>query len=222
MNKELKQQIESIRQLEDLGLPVSKEQLLQLKAAESTYIEDELLCQVQKAINPFVSELSTPFSIVINYTPKDGIVVRTSDSKIAAKSFPQKSKFPDELFPGMRVDKHKSNTKAQTNSPSTKRAPNTGLCVWISENEFVQEETAILTMIRVIELAGVESVAALKIRQDDDFLVSKAKHPKYSSTQKPLKDGYLLNTHSGTQKKKRQLTTISNALHLGWRIEIVK
>jgi hypothetical protein len=64
-------------------------------------------------------------------------------------------------------------------------------------------------------------VADLAIKHDGDILVTKKKHPKYFGTQQPLSDGYLVNTHSNTETKKKQLDYISDALQLGWKVEII-
>ena len=70
--------------------------------------------------------------------------------------------------------------------------------------------------------AGVERVARLQIRHDGDFLVSQKTHPQYANRQYQLSDGFFLNTHSDTMTKKKHLDRISAALHLGWRVEIIK
>jgi hypothetical protein len=76
-------------------------------------------------------------------------------------------------------------------------------------------------MARAIEIAGPKRVAELAIKHDGDILVSKTKHPKYFGAQQPLSDGYLVNTHSSTETKKKQLDYISDALQLGWKVEII-
>lgn len=101
-----------------------------------------------------------------------------------------------------------------------KRSPSTGLCIWTSDTDFIQEKTASQTMTKAIIAAGVDKVVALNIPHDNDFLISKTKHPKYSSSQQPLSHGYLLNTHSSTDTKKRILERIFKDLHLTWRVEI--
>ena len=77
-------------------------------------------------------------------------------------------------------------------------------------------------MAAAVEQAGVERVAALKIRHDASYLVSKEAHPKYADNQQKLSHGFLLNTHSNNETKVKQLTRISRELNLGWRIEQIK
>lgn len=105
---------------------------------------------------------------------------------------------------------------------TVKRSPATGLCVWTSDTDFIQEKTASQTMAKAIIAAGVDKVAALNTPHDGDLLVSKTKHPKYSGSQQHLPHGYLLNTHSSTDSKKRILERIFNDLHLNWRVEVMK
>lgn len=107
-------------------------------------------------------------------------------------------------------------------SKKIKRSPNTGLCVWLPNGDFIQAKKANLTMVEAVKWAGVKAVASLGLPHDGDYLVSKKEHPKYAGAQQSLPNGYLLNTHSSTMTKKQQLEKISMALNLGWKVEIVK
>ena len=79
-------------------------------------------------------------------------------------------------------------------------------------------------MVEAVKWAGVETVAALGLPHDGDYLVSKKEHPKYAGAQQSLPNGYLLNTHSSTMTKKQQLEKISKALNLvgKWRLSSKK
>lgn len=101
------------------------------------------------------------------------------------------------------------------------RSPHTGICVYYSETDYIQEKTAADTFVTAIVKAGLPDVENLKIIKEKGFLVSKDKNPNAHSPLHKVGE-YYINTHSSTQEKKGFLERISNALNLGWRIEIVK
>lgn len=101
------------------------------------------------------------------------------------------------------------------------RSPHTGICVYYSETDFIQEKIAADTFVTAIAKAGLSNVENLKIIKEKGFLVSKDKNPYAHSTLHQVGE-YYINTHSSTQEKKIFLERISKALKLGWRVEIVK
>lgn len=78
MNKELNQQIEAIKQLKDLGLPVSKEQSERLILAEKYYVDNELIPTIEEVIRPHISCLSQPLTLIVEYDPIQGIIIKNS------------------------------------------------------------------------------------------------------------------------------------------------
>lgn len=77
-------------------------------------------------------------------------------------------------------------------------------------------------MAECLRRTDIESLYKLQMPHDNDLLVSKDRHPKYSSAQIQMSNGYLLNTHSSTDTKKKQLEYIIKKLELDWKVEIVK
>lgn len=112
--------------------------------------------------------------------------------------------------------------ESKDDKKKVKKSPASGLCVWTSDVDFIQDKNAAQTMVKAIAAAGVEDVVSLDITHDGDKLISRAKHPRYFGKQKTLEKGYLLNTHSSTETKKKLLDKISAALNLGWKVEIIK
>ena len=161
------------------------------------------------------TEEKCKLTLVVDYDPEGGITVKTTRGEVVVKEHTAK-KYE---IPATR----KVVTVAEGDEKlSVKRSPATGLCIWLPDGNFIQAKRANLTMAEAIEQANPSEVAKLKIPHDGDYLVSKAKHPKYGGEQQHLSGGYLLNTHSSTLTKKKQLDKISEALHLGWRVEIIK
>ncbi len=97
------------------------------------------------------------------------------------------------------------------------------LRIWVNDHEYIQEKNATQTMIKAINLAGPERVAALYIPIFGEYLVQKNWHKegKYADRQRELNDGWLLQTCGGNVAKKRHLEWISDLLGLGWCVELV-
>lgn len=82
MNKELEQLYNSIKQLEDLDLPIGKEQIRRVEQAEKKYVDGELLSELKKAAIPLVTGLRKPITLIVDYDPAQGIVIRTGNRKL--------------------------------------------------------------------------------------------------------------------------------------------
>lgn len=82
MNKELEQLYNAVKQMEDLGLPVSKDQMKRMEQAEKSYVEDELLSCLKAVATPLLDGLRQPLTLIVDYTPEQGIVVKTGNRKI--------------------------------------------------------------------------------------------------------------------------------------------
>ena len=169
----------------------------ELEQLEDSLIAEEILPAISESVAPVLGILRRHLTLVVDYDPESGITVKTTRGKVSVE-------------------------KPDPNKPQrAKRRPNTGLCVWLPNGEFIQAKKANLTMVEAVKWAGVKNVAALGLPHDGDYLVSKKEHPKYAGAQQSLPNGYLLNTHSSTMTKKQQLEKISKALNLGWKVEIV-
>lgn len=217
---------------------LNNEQKKILEGLEDQLIAEEILPAISESVAPVLSTLRRPLTLVVEYDPEGGIVVKSTRGEVVVKENTTKEYQIPSTNKTVKVVETDSTSDSepdtQADSPQVaddanddikdpiKRSPATGLCVWTSDTDFIQEKTAALTMAKAIIAAGVDNVATLNIPHDGDFLVSKTKHPKYPREQQPLPNGYLLNTHSSTSTKKRQLDRIIDALHLNWRVEIVK
>lgn len=182
---------------------------------EDQIIAEEVLPAISESVAPILTTLRRKLTLVVDYDPEGGITVKTTRGEVVVKEHTAKRY----EIPATR----KVVTVAEGDEKvPVKRSPATGLCVWLPDGDFIQAKRANLTMAEAIEQANPSEVAKLKIPHDGDYLVSKAKHPKYGGEQQHLTGGYLLNTHSSTVTKKKQLDKISEALHLGWKVEIIK
>lgn len=162
------------------------------------------------------------FAVVLSWMA--GIIVKTTRGEVVVKENTAKKYEIPKTHKVVKVAEaqHVEGKEDEPQkSKNIKRSPNTGLCVWLPNGDYIQAKEANLTMVEVVKWAGVETVATLGLPHDGDYLVSKKEHPKYAGEQQSLPYGYLLNTHSSTMTKKQQLEKISKALNLGWKVEIV-
>ena len=192
---------------------LTKEQKEVLGQLEDQIIAEEVLPAINESVAPILTTLRRKLSIVVNYDPESGVIVKTTRGEVVVKEHTAKN---------YNIPATKKVVAEANKKPAIRRSPATGLCVWLKNGEFIQADKACHTMADAIEMAGPRAVAELHIPHDGDYLVSKEKHHIYANNQQQLSDGYLLNTHSNTATKKKQLDRISAALHLGWRVEIIK
>lgn len=167
--------------------------------------------------------LFVTFAVVLSWMA--GIIVKTTRGEVVVKENTAKKYEIPKTHKVVKVAEaqHVEGKEDEPQkSKNIKRSPNTGLCVWLPNGDYIQAKKANLTMVEAVKWAGVETVAILGLPHDGDYLVSKKEHPKYAGEQQSLPNGYLLNTHSSTKTKKQQLEKISKALNLGWKVEIVK
>lgn len=201
---------------------LTDEQKSILEGLEDQLIAEEILPAISESVAPVLGTLRRPLTLVVDYDPEGGITVKTTRGEVVVKENTAKKYQIPATTKVVEVAETIETIENSKRSNVVKRAPATGLCVWVSANEFIQENKAAQTMVKAIESAGASRIAALNIPHDGDLLVTKKRHPLYSGSQQPLSNGYYVNTHSSTEAKKRQLDRISAALHLGWKVEIIK
>ena len=202
---------------------LNEEQIKMLEGLEDQLIAEEILPAISKSVAPVLSILRRPLILVVDYDPQGGITVKTTRGEVVVEEdTAKKYKIPSTSKVVKVAEAQKQNKEQKKIYNVTKRGSRTGLCIWLPNGDFIQEKKANMTMVEAVEQAGVERVDALKIPHNGDLLVSREAHPKYSSSQQKLSHGYLLNTHSGTKDKVKQLERISRELKLGWRVEQIK
>ena len=197
----------------------------ELEQLEDSLIAEEILPAISESVAPVLDILRRHLTLVVDYDPQAGIIVKTTRGEVVVKENTAKKYEIPKTHKVVKVAEaqHVQGKEDEPQkSKKIKRSPKTGLCVWLSNGDFIQAKKANLTMAEAVKWAGVETVASLGFPHDGDYLVSKKEHPKYAGEQQSLPNGYLLNTHSSTKTKKLQLEKISIALNLGWKVEIVK
>ena len=203
---------------------LKEEHIKVLEELEDKLITDEVLPAISKSVAPVLNTLRRHLTLVVDYDPQGGIKVKTTRGEVVVKGHTAKQYEIPSTPKVIKVAEvpSQNETEQPVAHKVIKRGPNTGLCVWLPNGDFIQEKKGNKTMAAAIEHAGVERVAALKIRHDSGYLVSREVHPKYADNQQTLSHGYLLNTHSNNKTKVKQLERISHELNLGWKVEQVK
>lgn len=197
----------------------------ELEQLEDSLIAEEILPAISESVAPVLDILRRHLTLVVDYDPQAGIIVKTTRGEVVVKENTAKKYEIPKTHKVVKVAEAQpveENEDEPQKSKKIRRSPKTGLCVWLPNGDFIQAKKANLTMAEAVKWAGVETVASLGFPHDGDYLVSKKEHPKYAGEQQSLPNGYLLNTHSSTKTKKQQLEKISIALNLGWKVEIVK
>lgn len=220
----LKELYTTLKSLRDMNLPVDDKLLMAADKLEEKIIKEEILPTLSHNIEPQLSEIQRDLILVVEYHPGEPLSVALSRRAKISDFVDAKQLTPKrESTRRKEVSSEKKEPqKVIARSLSVKKAPAAGLCVWISADEFIQEEKAAYTFAKAIELAGASRVASLNIILDGENIVSKKKHPVYYGAQQSISNGYLVNTHSNTESKKRHLDLISKRFHLGWRVVIIK
>lgn len=197
----------------------------ELEQLEDSLIAEEILPAISESVTPVLDILRRHLTLVVDYDPQAGIIVKTTRGEVVVKENTAKKYEIPKTHKVVKVAEAQpveENEDEPQKSKKIKSSPKTGLCVWLPNGDFIQAKKANLTMAEAVKWAGVETVASLGFPHDGDYLVSKKEHPKYAGEQQSLPNGYLLNTHSSTKTKKQQLEKISIALNLDWKVEIVK
>ena len=124
--------------------------------------------------------------------------------------------------PPVKIGKLTLGTKLHIRVPPVKRSPKSVIKVTRKDNTVLQESTAAATLVSAIIEADPLKVRDLGLICCKVPLVSTSKDKKYSDTQVEVSPGLYVITHSNNKMKKDYLEQISNALRLGWKIELIK
>jgi hypothetical protein len=200
----------SIKTLKELGLPLNEETLHAVDNLEEELIKNEIIPRLSDSIEPIITKIERPIVLVVDYIPNEELSVRLTRKRVITDETETKQY---SLVP--KVAEKKTDRKI-TSSP---KSPKTRLAVTYPDGRRVEHRYAYETFLDVIEHAGADKVAALKLKWVGLTLVSKTKDDYYN--QHEISAGWLVVTHSSTNQKKVQLEEISQKLHLGLKVEIV-
>lgn len=203
----------SIRNLQELGLPLNKETLQAADELEETLIKTDILPALSENVQPLLKPIQRDLVLVVEYHPGEPISVALSRKVKAAEALGAKL---------LELDPQAQHKEVKKGVIKTHIAPKTGLCVYLPDGSIIQEKKACDTFVEAIKIAGVMRVRELGFKYCRVQIVSNTLDNKYGSAQHPVGNGLYILTHSNTKDKKKMLDRISKSLKLGWKVEIVK
>lgn len=197
------------------GLPVDENLEKKANEIEEEIIKKEILPILTKSIEPALQPVQRELVLVVDYIPGQPISVHLSRKRNFTADMPdaREIKLDDTVEHG---------THSQTST--FLKNPATDMIVTFPDGTVIAEDKATETLFKAVKRIGV-----VRVRQvvEDLHLVfckvpviSNRRDEKYGKTQKDLGDGWLLITHSNNLMKKAFLDKVSDALHLGLKVEV--
>jgi hypothetical protein len=203
---------QSIEGLKELGLPLNEETLRAVDNLEEELIKNEVIPRLSNSIEPIITQIQRPIVLVVDYVPGENLSVRLTRKRIIIEE-------PDIKQYSIVPKENKQTKKTDKTITSSPKAAWTGLKVTMPNGNIINNRFAYETLIQVVELAGVNKVEALKMKQVGIDFISRTKDDFYN--QHEIKGGYFIVTHSSTLKKKQQIEEMSKRLGLNLKVEIV-
>lgn len=201
-----------IANAQELGINLGEDVYQQTDKLEEDLIKKEILPVIKEQIEPILRQIKRDLSLVVDYVPNVSVRVRLSRENGIYKQ----EDFVD-LTPDPQAE---HGTRKGGNN--IKRAPKSAIKITRRDKSVLEESSAAATLVKAVVEADPMKVRELGIVCCKVPLVSTSKDKKYSDKQVEVAPGLYVITHSNNKMKKAFLETISNALHLGWKVEIIK
>ena len=190
---------EAVDLLENLGLPVSNEQLNAIAQMERDCLRDEIIPLIKQELEPMVQKMRNQFNMKVVYTKENGLDILLSEPNVQStnqtsgtddRNYRKKKFIIRVVFPNNRVS-----------------------CQKIVANTFFD----------VIKYAGAENVERLGIMALGQNIITNELHEKeqYRPYQREIEPGLYVNTFLDTDKKYEVLKMINRELNLNLTIEKV-
>ena len=212
----------SIKNLEDLGLELTPEMLLECDKLEEQIIKDEILPAIGQDIEPRLRQIQRPLVLVVEYNPGEPISVKLSRKMNVAKALEAKQITPASPKAGTPVSAPAPTPTVAPHEPTKQVVNHTkGLKVTFPDGTVIAERTANDTLIRVLQKIGLAKVASSGLTHGGGYgLVSKTMRPiEAGRTWQHKVGGYYVYVNISNQQKKDDLTKLSEMFGLGLKIE---
>ncbi len=212
----------SIKNLEDLGLELTPEMLLECDKLEEQIIKDEILPAIGQDIEPRLRQIQRPLVLVVEYNPKEPISVKLSRKMNVAKALEAKQITPASPKVGTPVSAPAPAPVAEPHEP-TKHVlnPTKGLKVTFPDGTVINESTAAETLVRTLKKIGLKKVASSGLQHGGGYgLVSKKMRPvEAGRTWQHEVGGWYVYVNISNKQKKDDLAELSEMFGLGLKIE---
>lgn len=196
------------------GLSLSEDLEKQVNELEENIVKKEILPIVTENIAPALKQVQRELVLVVDYVPGAPISVHLSRKRNFAAGITDAK----EILPAPQV-MHASNKGHKVQSKKSRRK---GLVIEYPNGEILQMSKAGDTLTEFIRRVGYQKVRALGISIYRMNLVSNTIDKKHEANQHQVASGWFVNTHSNGETKVRQIQRISDALHLGIKVELIK
>ena len=201
-----------IANAQELGINLGEDVYKQTDQLEEEIIKKEILPVIKEQIEPTLRQIKRDLTLVVDYVPDVSVRVRLSR---------ESGKYNQKDFVDLTPDPQAEHG-TRKGGKNIRRAPKSAIILTRKDRTVLQETSAAATLVKAIVEADPLKVRELGIVCCKVPLVSTSKDKKYSGEQVEVTPGLYVITHSNNKMKKAFLETISNALHLGWKVEIIK
>lgn len=209
MTNTIDQLYAALKIFQEQNIAIPQEMIDQIEQREKSILDNEILPDLQVTLENILGKLTKPLLLLVDYVPGDGLAVKVATRR----------KFADSNESTLCSDGEKVERKSfKMFTPQTK-SPWTGLTVTFSDGKQISNRFACDTLADCIQKIGANRVKALNLKYANVPLVSDAKDRFYQQTR--LTSGEYVYTHCTTELKKKILTTISEKLNLGLKVEII-
>ena len=196
----------------ELGIDLGDDVFKQTDKLEEELIKKEILPVIKDQIEPTLRQIKRDLTLVVDYVPDVPIHIRLSREP----GIYNRENFI-ELTPDPKAE-HSTHKGAK----SISRAHKSVVKITRHDKSVILERTSAATLAAAIKEADPIKVRELGIICCKVPLVSTTKDEKYGTAQIEVAPGLYVITHSNNKMKKDYLEKISKALHLGWKVEIIK
>ncbi len=199
MNK-LEQVYAAIKQLEDLGLPISKEQRNAVFDVEKEYVETEIIPLLEQEALGLFQAVKSPFSFIMNFDGKTVSIKRNTGESITQE----------------RTHRRDPN---KADEPKKKKFI---LSVTLRDGTIICKNKVSETFVEVVKYAGINNVEQLNLEMLGQNMVSAIpfEDGRYRSSQYEV-EGKYITTYCDTDRKMLYIQRISDALNLDIKVEKV-
>ena len=209
MTNTIEQLYAALKLLQDQKIAIPQEMIEQIEQREKYILVNEVLPELQIKLENVLGRLSKPLLLLVDYVPEDGLTV-----KLATRRKFSEMKEGNICSDGEDVER--KNFKMFNPQP---KAHLTGLLVTFPDGTQIYNRFACDTLAKSIQKIGIKWIKALDLNYSNVPLISNKKDAFYQQTQ--LNSKCFVFTHGAIELKKEILTTISEKLNLGLKVEIL-
>ncbi len=215
---------ESIKNLQDLGLPLNKETLQAVDNLEEQLIKSEILPAMSKNVEPLLSQIQRDLVLVLEYHPGNPISVALSrKAKITeildAKQLTPQSSGDKRI--SMPVVSGKAVQPVESHIPTKKiKNKSQGLKVEFPDGTIICRSRSNATMVEALRKIGFQRISELGImgRAGYNLVGKKERPPKPGATWQHECDGWYVYVNMSDKVKIKKLERISRHFQLNLKI----